>query len=115
MEDPTDGVVEEFGLGVSLVTTFVGDDPKTGGNETSPEGIHRPERELGSAIEDRVWELNNLRVDTGIEKSGSLVDNSQGSKIRDAEGIYASNYACQRKEKGERRRTRRAKIATHFA
>jgi hypothetical protein len=66
VENPTDGVVDELGLGVGLVTTFVGNDPKTGGDETSPEGIQGPERELGGAVEDRVWELNNLRVNTGI-------------------------------------------------
>lgn len=86
MEDPTDGVVNELGLGVGLVTTFVGNDPKTGGDETSPEGIYRPKRKLGGAVEDRGWELNNFRVDTGIEKSSGLVDSSQGNEIRDAGG-----------------------------
>ena len=46
MEDPADGIVNELGLGIGLVTAFVGDDPKTGGDETGPEGIQGPEREL---------------------------------------------------------------------
>lgn len=96
MEEPTDGVVDELGLRVGLVTTFMGNDPKTGGDETSPEGIQRPEREFCCAVEDRVWKLNNLRVDRGIEESGGFVDSSQGGKIRDAGGMYALNCTCQR-------------------
>ena len=91
MEDPTDGVVDKFGLGVGLMTAFVGNDPKTGGDETSPEGIERPERKFGGAVEDRVWQSNKLGVNTSIEKSGSLIDSSQGNKIRGA-GICASNF-----------------------
>lgn len=66
MEDPADGIVDELGLGVGLVATFMGDDPKAGGDETSPEGIQRPEGELGSPVKDRVWELDDFRMDTGI-------------------------------------------------
>jgi len=44
--------------------------------------------------------VNNLRVDTGIKESGGLVDSSQGNKIRDAGGIYASKVVRQQtKEK----------------
>lgn len=91
MKDPTDGIVDKLGLGVGLVTAFVGDDPKTGGDETSPEGIERPEPKFGGTVKDWVWELNHLRVNTGIEKSGSLIDSSQGNKIRSA-GACASNF-----------------------
>lgn len=80
------------------MTTFVGNDPKTGGNETSPEGIQRPEGELGRAIEYGVRELNDLRVDTGIKESCGLIDSSQGNEICDAERIYASDFTCQRKK-----------------
>jgi len=83
VEDPADGVVHQLGLGEGLVTTFMGDDPKAGCDETGPEGVQRPEGELGGPVKDRVWELDDFRVDTGIEKRGSLVDSSQGSKIRD--------------------------------
>lgn len=78
------------------MTTFVGNDPKTGSDKTSPEGIKRPESEFGSTVEDRVWECDNLRVDKGIEESGGLVDSTQGNKIRDTGGIYASIFTCQR-------------------
>ena len=40
-------------------------------------------------------------MNKGIEGNGSLVDSSQGNKIRDAEGIYASNFACQRTKEKE--------------
>jgi len=40
-------------------------------------------------------------MDKGIEIGGSLVDSSQGSKICDAEGIYASNFMCQRTREEE--------------
>ena len=113
MEDPTDGIVDKLGLGVGLVTTFVGDDPKAGGDETSPEGIERPERKFGGTVEDRVWELNNLRVNTGIEKSGSLIDSSQGNKIRGA-GAYVRQISRDNEQR-KKRRTRRARIAIHFA
>ena len=113
VEEPTDGVVNELGLGVGLVTAFVGNDPNTGGNETSPEGIKGPKRKFGGAVEDRVWELNNLRVDTGIEKSGSLIDSSQGSKIRDAGARM--RQISRDSEQERKRRTRRARIAIHFA
>jgi hypothetical protein len=100
MENPADGIVGQLGLGESLMATFMGDDPKASGNETSPEGIERPESELGSPVKDRVGQLDNFRMDTGIEISGGLVDSSQGSKIRDAEEIYASELVRQRtKEK----------------
>jgi hypothetical protein len=101
MQDPADGVVDKLGLRVGLVTTFVGDDPETGGDETCPEGIQRPERELGRTVQDRVWKLDNLGMDTGIEESGRLIDSSQGNKIRDAEGIYASDFVCQRTNEKE--------------
>jgi hypothetical protein len=94
MKDPADGVVDELGLGVGLVTTLMSKDPNTGGDEASPKGIQRPERELGSSVENRVWELDDFRMDLGIEKRGSLVDSSQGSKIRDAERIYALGFTC---------------------
>ena len=96
MEDPTNGVVDKLGLGVGLVATFVGNDPKTGGDEASPEGIQGPERELGGTVENWVWELDNLRVDKAVEESRSFVDSSQGSEVRDTEVIYASNFRCQR-------------------
>jgi len=115
VEGPTDGIVDQLGLGVGLMTAFMGNDPKTGGNKTSPEGIKRPEREFGSTVEDRVWEADSLRVDEGIEESGGLVDSSQGSKIRDTGGIYASNFTCQRTKQNKTRRTRRARIAIRFA
>ena len=112
MEDPADGVVDELGLGVGLVTAFVGNNPKTGCDETCPEGIQRPKRKLGGAVEDWVWKLNDLRVDTGIEKSGSLVDSSQGNNIRDA-GAYMRQISRDIEQK--KKRTRRARIAIHFA
>ena len=95
MKDPADGIVHEFRLGVGLVATLVGDDPNASGDKASPEGIQRPERELSGSVEDREWELDDFRMDAGIEKSGNLVDSSQGSKIRDAEGIYALSFVCQ--------------------
>ena len=91
------------------MAALVGNDPKTGGDETCPEGIQRPESELGSAVEDRVWELNNLRVDTGIKESGGLVDSSQGDNIRDPGGIYASEmWASEQKKKVPTRKGRNA-------
>lgn len=113
VEDPTDGVVDKLGLSVGLVTAFVGDDPKTSGDETSPEGIERPERKFGGAVEDRVWESNNLWVNTGVEKSGSLIDSSQSNKIRGA-GAYVRQISCDNEQR-KKRRTHRARIAIHFA
>ena len=101
MEDPTDGVINQLRFGIGLMTAFVGNDPNASGHETSPKGIERPEGELGGPVKDRVWELDDLRVDTGIKKSGGLVDSSQGSEIRDAEGMYASDFRCQRTKKKE--------------
>ena len=95
------------------MATFMGKDPKTSGDQTRPEGIQRPQRKLARAVKDRVWELDDLGMDTTIEESGGLVDSSQGSKIRDAEGTYASESTCQRTR--EKRRTRRGMIATRFA
>jgi hypothetical protein len=77
------------------MAAFVGNDPETGGDKTSPEGIQSPEGKLGCAVEDRMWKLYDLRVDAGIEEGGGLVDDSQGDKIRDTGGIYASNFVCQ--------------------
>lgn len=52
-------------------------------------------------------------MNKGIKESGSLVDSSQGNKIRDAGGIYASNFVCQRTK--ENRHTRKGRIASRFA
>lgn len=101
VEDPTDGIVHELGLGVGLVATLVGDDPNASGDEASPEGIQRPERELSSSVQDWERELDDFRMDAGIEKSGDLVDSSQCNKICDAEGIYALGFTCQRRKEKE--------------
>lgn len=55
MEDPTDSVVDHLGLGEGLVTTFVGDDPETGSEETSEESVKCPDREFGEGVEMGVW------------------------------------------------------------
>jgi hypothetical protein len=78
------------------MTAFVGDHPDTGSDEAGPEGIQGPEGEFGGTIKDRVWELDHFRVDAGVNEGGGLVDSSQGNKIRDAEGVYASDLVCQR-------------------
>ena len=72
----------------------MGNNPKASSDETGPEGIQRPERKFCCTIKDWVRELDDFRMDTGIEESGSLVDSSQGGKIRDAEGVYASELTC---------------------
>ena len=43
VKDPTYGIVNELGLCEGLMTTFVGKNPNTGGDETGPEGVQRPE------------------------------------------------------------------------
>lgn len=103
MEDPADGVVHKLGFGVCLVATLVGKDPNTCGDETSPKGIERPERELCGPIEDRVWELDDFRMDAGIEESGDLINSSQGGEIRDAGGGYMRWFSRAAEEKKKRR------------
>ena len=39
VEDPTNGVIDQFGLGEGLVATFVGDDPNPGSDEACPEAV----------------------------------------------------------------------------
>lgn len=94
------------------MTTFMGNDPNTGADETSPEGIQRPEGELGGPIKNRVWELDDFRMNTGIKEGGDLVDSSQGDEICDAGGVYALDFTCQRTKEGL---TRKVKIATRSA
>ena len=99
VEDPANGVVDEFGLGVGLVATFMGNDPNASGNETRPEGIERPDGEFSGPVKDGVRELDDFRMDTGINEGGGLVDSSQGSKIRETDGIYALDFRRQRKKR----------------
>lgn len=83
VKDPTNGIIDKFGLRKGLVTAFMGNDPKAGRDETSPETIQRPERKLAGPVKDRERELDYLRMNAGIEEGGGLVDSSQGSKICD--------------------------------
>ena len=43
MEDPTDGVVESLGRREGLVTTLVGNNPKTSTEQTLEDGVESPE------------------------------------------------------------------------
>ena len=53
VEDPTDKVVDSFGLGESLMTTFMCDNPDASPKETSEERVECPDREFGECVE--VW------------------------------------------------------------
>lgn len=53
VQDPSDGVVDLLALGKGLVTTFVGDDPETGSEETHPDrdrGVDDGSGELVSRV-----------------------------------------------------------------
>lgn len=94
VENPTNGIVDKSRLRESLVTTLMGNNPKSSGDETGPERIERPEGKFCCPVKDWEWELDYLRMDMSIEEGGGLVDSSQGGKIGDAEGMYASELTC---------------------
>lgn len=54
VEDPSDSVVDSLAGGECLVTTFVGNDPKSGGGETGAESVKRPERTRCNPVEGRM-------------------------------------------------------------
>jgi hypothetical protein len=55
VQNPSDGVVDLLALGKGLVTTFVGDDPETGSEETHPDrdrGVDDGSGELVSGVRE---------------------------------------------------------------
>ncbi len=63
MENPTDSIVDSLGLGERLVAAFVGDDPKTGGEQARPEGVYSPKAESGDGVQQRVGQCEGGGVD----------------------------------------------------
>lgn len=54
------------------MATLVSDDPESGGEKTSPEGIQSPKREAGGGIEVGVRQRKVLWGDESIEVLGTL-------------------------------------------
>ena len=81
MEDPTDGVVDEFRLWEGLVTTFVSDDPQTGCKQPSNETIHCPEGDPGSSVKARVRQIQKFRGYELFGISRSVVCESNSNRI----------------------------------
>ena len=54
VEDPADKVVNRFGLGESLMTTFMCDNPDSSPKETSEERVECPDGELGECVKVRI-------------------------------------------------------------
>ena len=53
VEDPTDKVVDSFGLGESLMATFMCDNPDASTKKTGEERVECPDGELDEYVE--VW------------------------------------------------------------
>lgn len=90
MQHPADGIVKELGLGESLVSTFVSDDPKAGSHEAGPESVKCPKRKLGSAIKKRMGQLQNLRREEPVQIGSGLEEDGQGGEI--ANTINGDNW-----------------------
>jgi hypothetical protein len=54
VQHPADGIVDRLGLGEGLVATFVSDDPKASGHQTSGEAVQGPKCEPCEGIERRM-------------------------------------------------------------
>ena len=81
VEDPTDKVVNRFGLGESLMTTFMCDNPETGCKETGEESIERPDRELGEGVEMGAWKSNLLWSNERVKVLGSLPNATNSNQV----------------------------------
>ena len=86
MQDPTNRVVDELGLGVRLVTALVGDDPEAGHDEARTERVELPDGEAEDRVEVGVREADLLRSNDRIEVRRGFVDGCDQDEIPDADG-----------------------------
>lgn len=85
VEHPTDGVVDDLGLGKRLVTALVRDDPKAGGKKAGKECVERPKHEARGRVEVRVGESDVLGPEERVEEIGSLVNGGDDCRVHHTE------------------------------
>ena len=83
VEDPADKVVDRFGLGESLVTTLMCNNPDSSPEKTSEERVECPDGELGECV--KVWARKGdvLWSDQCFEIFGYLPGNTDGGQVTD--------------------------------
>lgn len=70
MKDPSDGVVDELGLGEGLMTTLVGNNPKTSGKKSCRKAVQSPESKAGDRVQHWVGQCQCRGVDERVEEDG---------------------------------------------
>ena len=91
VEDPTNCVVDELGLGECLMTALVGDDPKTSHDEAVSEGVEGPKRNASERIQVRTGKVDILGRDKSIRIRSSYVYDSGQDEIPDTKKLCV-NY-----------------------
>ena len=81
VEDPADKVVDRFGLGESLMTTLMCDNPDASPKETSEERVECPDGELGESVKVRIRKGDVLWSDQRVEIFGYLPGNTDGGQV----------------------------------
>lgn len=89
VKNPSNGVVDGFGLGEGLVATLVGNNPQAGCEKAGEETIDGPESEAGKGVKGGVRKIEGSGVDERVGESGSLVDDANDSEVPEA------RHSCQ--------------------
>ena len=81
VEDPADKVVNRFGLGESLMTTFMCDNPDASTKKTGEERVECPDGEFGECVE--VWARKGdvFWSDQCVKIFGYLPGNTDGGQV----------------------------------
>lgn len=83
VENPSNGVIDEFGLGERLVTALVRTDPQPCREQTCHVSVRTPQHKLGQRIQPWVREADILRGNKGVNESSCLPYSANNNKVPD--------------------------------
>jgi hypothetical protein len=98
VQDPSDGVVDGLGLGKGLMTAFMGNDPKTSGDQASGEPVHSPESDARSGIEIGRREAQVFGRDERVDICHTLVEASEEKEVPDAGAQISTDFGVARRQ-----------------
>lgn len=84
MQDPSNGVVDYLGVGESLVTTLMCENPDTSGDETGSERVHGPKSEGREGVQEGVRKVDVLWCDTRVQENCTFVNDCKQEEVPDA-------------------------------
>lgn len=65
------------------MTTLVGNDPKASHDKTTCECVKSPYRKSASAIKDRIWQVDYIRLNQRVRVRSKVVEACQQEEIPD--------------------------------